>query len=88
MRKVCLNEFRNGDSRFVAYGLKETFRQVYSVGANGHLKLPGMLFPSCIRFMPYADVKDEVEMTMTQVTDKFGPAIRVGEVQTIEGGGR
>ncbi len=46
--------FRNGDQEFVARGDDSWKMQVFEV-VDGELCETKMLFPSCLKFMPYAE---------------------------------
>ena len=53
-RPMTYIHFRDGDDEFVAKG-RGHVKPVYEL-LDGSLSITRMTFPSCLRFMPYAEV--------------------------------
>ena len=84
-RKVWFVAFRDGDDSFIAYGRDLTHLPVFEVGEESHRRTASMRFPSCTKFMPYADVSEPARMTLAQIRKRYGPAL--GRFETPRPGG-
>ena len=76
-------EFGDGDSprmAHMAFGLEARagsllwFRPAYEVRRHGSRRC-GLIFPSCLKFMPYDVVREKGRMSMQEINDKYGPLL-------------
>ena len=67
-----LTQFTDGDESFVAYGPDPDDMPVYEVLDEGHVWTPKR-FPSCLKFMQYADVGEVMESSPSNVVRVYGP---------------
>ena len=74
-----LVEFVNGEGdeadRFVAYGRDELQMPVYTVGEGVHYETVSMNFPSCLKFMPDADVGEMRDVSAAFIRRRYGEMV-------------
>ena len=80
MKLVRIN---NGGQRFIAFGTDEQLQYelgwlpVYELVDDGfgskHLRATTIWFPSCVRFMAYADFEGPLDCTRAEVEAEYGP---------------
>lgn len=75
MTKLQVEEFRNAEDVFVAFGEEDDkMKPVYERSDLG-LRKTLMTFPGCLRFMPYAESVSLETMTLSEIKKKYGQII-------------
>lgn len=61
---MALQKFKNGDNVFIG---DDSNGRVYRVWGDNYVSLTKLRFPSCTKFMPYADVLDVTDLDIENV---------------------
>ena len=71
-RTVWLARFRSGGESFIAYGPYQYMMPVYHRGDGIHHPKTKLLFPSCMKFLPYAIGGTMVRVKMATIQKRYG----------------
>ena len=73
---MWLAKFTDSDEMFIAVGRDQIEMRTFTVDTEGEKliisPLP-MLFPSCLRFMPYAEVTFLEQVPKKEIEEEYGP---------------
>ena len=73
-QRFFVRPFRNGTTAYVAYGDDESAMPVFLVQGTGHSRTR-LHYPSCIRFMPEAELGQGQRLTMAQIRRRYGAVL-------------
>ena len=73
MEKLWCVQFQNGEKKFVSCGSDRDYRRVWRLRSNGRYSvLPShVIYPGCLKFMPYASIGEEVQLTQAEIASTF-----------------